>query len=273
MAGQWKEIVDSSFKINGKELAGGVGITIGKGDIAGLNTDLDNLSSGISTLNGDLSGLNTAIGLKVDKTFKIGDQALTGLKLDLLPASIPSLAISKITGLQTGLDGKVPNTFKIGSQVLSGTSITLLEATIPTLGQAKITGLVADLASKVPTSRKIAGKALTADVSLAKGDVGLGSVDNKSSATIRSEITVDNIPIDIPQAKITGLVDDLNNRLKTNTLINGVGMEGGIGTTPYSFNLNTSDLIPETATLPVSGKQGQMVKQGNQIYIWREDAV
>lgn len=34
----------------------------------------------------------------------------------------------------------------------------------------------------VPTSRTIAGKALTGDITLAKGDVGLGNVDNTSDA-------------------------------------------------------------------------------------------
>lgn len=37
----------------------------------------------------------------------------------------------------------------------------------------------------VPTSRKINGKALSADVSLAKGDVGLGSVDNTADSAKR----------------------------------------------------------------------------------------
>lgn len=36
--------------------------------------------------------------------------------------------------------------------------------------------------TRVPTSRKVAGHALTADVTLAKGDVGLGNVDNTSDA-------------------------------------------------------------------------------------------
>jgi len=45
----------------------------------------------------------------------------------------------------------------------------------------------------VPNTRKVAGKELSADITLAKGDVGLGNVDNKSSATIRSEITFSNV--------------------------------------------------------------------------------
>lgn len=39
-----------------------------------------------------------------------------------------------------------------------------------------------DLATKVPATRTVAGKALTSDVTLAKADVGLGSVDNTSDS-------------------------------------------------------------------------------------------
>lgn len=47
-------------------------------------------------------------------------------------------------------------------------------------GTANIT--VAD-STKVPTTRTVAGKALSADITLAKGDVGLGNVDNTSDAS------------------------------------------------------------------------------------------
>lgn len=40
----------------------------------------------------------------------------------------------------------------------------------------------AAIANFVPNTRTVAGKALTADVTLAKGDVGLGNVDNTSDA-------------------------------------------------------------------------------------------
>ena len=259
MAGAWKEIVDSSFTVNGKALNKD-GISIEKEDITGLT--------------GILTGIDGDITSKVDKTAKIGTTAIgTGIET-LDTTAIPSLAISKITGLQTNLDAKVPSTFKIGDQVLTGTGITLLEATIPTLGQAKITGLVTDLASKVPTSRKIAGKALTADITLAKGDVGLGNVDNKSSATIRGEITVDNIPIDIPQSKIVGLPamnNIVNNHSSQLTDINNYKINGNLFR--GDIDLETQDLIPEKKTLPTTGVNGQIVKQGNQLFIWKESAV
>lgn len=45
------------------------------------------------------------------------------------------------------------------------------------------------LDGKVPTSRTVNGHALTANVTITASDLGLGNVENKSSATIRSEIT------------------------------------------------------------------------------------
>lgn len=43
---------------------------------------------------------------------------------------------------------------------------------------SEVTNLQSSLDGKVPTTRTVAGKALSADVTLVKGDVGLGSVDN-----------------------------------------------------------------------------------------------
>lgn len=48
-------------------------------------------------------------------------------------------------------------------------------------------------AGKVPTTRKVNGHALSADVTVTKGDLGLGNVENKSSATIRGELTASNV--------------------------------------------------------------------------------
>ena len=47
--------------------------------------------------------------------------------------------------------------------------------------------------SKVNTSTTVNGHALTGNVTVTKGDLGLGSVENKSSATIRGEITSSNV--------------------------------------------------------------------------------
>lgn len=47
---------------------------------------------------------------------------------------------------------------------------------------ADISNLQSTLDAKVPSSRKVNGKALSADITLAKGDVGLGNVDNTADA-------------------------------------------------------------------------------------------
>lgn len=47
---------------------------------------------------------------------------------------------------------------------------------------ADISSLQSTLDDKVPSTRKVNGKALSADITLAKGDVGLGNVDNTSDA-------------------------------------------------------------------------------------------
>ena len=49
--------------------------------------------------------------------------------------------------------------------------------------EADVTGLVADLAGKVATSRTVNGHALSADVVVTKGDVGLGLVENTALST------------------------------------------------------------------------------------------
>ena len=51
--------------------------------------------------------------------------------------------------------------------------------------EAKLTGNITSHShsSYVPTSRTVAGKALTGNITLAKGDVGLGNVDNTSDAS------------------------------------------------------------------------------------------
>lgn len=47
---------------------------------------------------------------------------------------------------------------------------------------ADISSLQSTLDDKVPSTRKVNGKALSSDITLAKGDVGLGNVDNTSDA-------------------------------------------------------------------------------------------
>ena len=82
----------------------------------------------------------------------------------------------------------------------------------------------------IDETTKINGHALSSDVTVSKSDVGLSNVENKSSATIRSEITKANI---------------------TNT------------------GLKTSDIIASETTLPASGTEGEIIKYNNSLYVWK----
>ncbi|MCX6952913.1 MAG: hypothetical protein NTV51_12225 [Verrucomicrobia bacterium] len=64
---------------------------------------------------------------------------------------------------------------------ISGTGVAVAwgDITGPISNQADI---AAALAAKVPSTRTVAGKPLSSDVTLVKGDVGLGNVDNTSDA-------------------------------------------------------------------------------------------
>ena len=90
------------------------------------------------------------------------------------------------------------------------------------------TDLQSALDAKVPSSRAVAGKALTADVSLVKADVGLGNVDNTSDANK----PVSTATLTALNAKQATLVSATN--IKT---INGASI---LGSGDMSVALNTT---------------------------------
>ena len=88
------------------------------------------------------------------------------------------LAINPITGkldLTGPGSGGTPDAHADSHGVGSGDPITI--------AQSQVTNLTTDLAAKVPAARTINGQPLTSNVTLAKGDVGLGNVDNTSDAS------------------------------------------------------------------------------------------
>ncbi len=173
------------------------------------------VAGGIAQLDG--SGL-----LKDTQVPSIPSTKITGL----IPAnSIPNIDASKIISGVLGTS-RIPSLD--ASKITSGS---FLSSRIPTLEQSKINGLSTALNSKVNTSRKINGKALTADISIDKGDVGLTNAENKSSATIRSEISLTNI---------------------------------------IDTGIDTSSIIKQVTQLPASGNDGQMVKLNGSIYVWKD---
>ena len=107
----------------------------------------------------------------------------------------------------------------------------LTAADIPDLDITQITGLTTALDSKVPTTRKVAGKSLEGDISLTKSDVGLGNVENKSSADIYDGLTAEHI-------SATGV--------------------------------KTSDLISMVTTLPAVGDPGEIAMKDGVLYVWRD---
>lgn len=90
-----------------------------------------------------------------------------------------TLAVVDIEGLETSLAGLAPYT---ALNAVGNATVAAQATADEALGKANTAVQPAALASYVPTSRTVAGKALTADVTLAKGDVGLGNVDNTSDA-------------------------------------------------------------------------------------------
>lgn len=123
----------------------------------------------------------------------------TQASLDYIQATVAPQVASLQTAIELAqvqidqivVDGVSPNSQKLGGQ-------------LPAY-YATATALTDGLATKVPTSRTVAGKALTADVTLGKADVGLGSVDNTSDAdkpisTAQAEALAKRVSVDAAQS-------------------------------------------------------------------------
>jgi hypothetical protein len=89
----------------------------------------------------------------------------------------------------------------------------------------------------VPTSRTVNGHALTSDVTVTKGDVTLGNVDNKSEATIITDVKADVAVADALTKRHTQGTDttlgamtanlDMNNRSIVNLASESISFYGG----------------------------------------------
>ena len=82
---------------------------------------------------------------------------------------------------------------------------------------------------------------LKGDLGLAKADVGLGSAENKSSATIRGEIVSGNIP---NNAADTSGNSATATRLAATKTINGVAFDGSSNITVTAAGSTLSDVVP-----------------------------
>ena len=144
--------VPTSRKVNNKSLSADVTLT--PGDVGAAPTSHTHTTAQISD--------STAVGKSV-MTAVDGAAARAAIG-----AGTSSLAIG--TTSSTAMAGNKSATDIGGASAAQG-------------AKADTAVQPAALAAYVPTTRKVAGKALSADVTLVKADVGLGSVDNTADAT------------------------------------------------------------------------------------------
>ena len=187
----------------------------------------------------------------VDSSFTINGKALEG-PIELTKADV---GLSNVDNISR-------------EQLIAG----LTDDDIPIITISKVTGLQGALDAKVPTSRTIAGKPLTADISLAKADVGLANVENRTpdelSSYTRGQIVADDIPL-LEVAKINGLADfhkalavEIGTRALKTTTINGKALDANI-------TLGGQDIIRPESSLPASGSPGEMIRFSGNTYIWK----
>lgn len=108
-----------------------------------------------------LNVLGPLVDTKADDTAVVkltGAQSIDGVKTFTSAPVVPdaSFALAKVSGLVSALAGKASTT--------------------------DLDNVFGIATAAVPQARTVAGKALTADVTLVKGDVGLGNVDNTTDA-------------------------------------------------------------------------------------------
>lgn len=165
-----------------KGVAGGIAALDADGDVVDAAGEKVTGSGGVVVAS--VNGQTGAVSLNASDVGALPDSYtppaptwgdVTGKPSTFAPAA-HSQAISTVTGLQTALDAKAATTEIPTAPADIGAATAAQGAKADTAVQpAAISGLV-------PNTRKVAGKALTGDVTLAKGDVGLGSVDNTSDA-------------------------------------------------------------------------------------------
>ena len=177
--------------------------------------------------------------------------------------------IANVDGLQSALDGKAPSSH--GTHVSYSTSAPVMDGTA-SVGSADT---VARSDHKHPTDTSRAAQSdLTAHTgntsnphSVTKSQVGLGNVENKSSATIRSEITSTNVTTALGYTP-------LNSNLKG--AVNGVAELDASGKVPTSqLPSYVDDVIEGTlSTFPATGETGKIYVDTttNKTYRWSGSA-
>ncbi len=163
-------------------------------------------------------------------------------------------AISTITGLQSALDDKVDDTQVLTNvpenAVFTDTTYTvgddgLTQKNFTTTLKIKLDGI--ESGADVNAVDSVAGK--TGAVTLNNGDVGLGNVDNKSSATIRSEIVDADIPSTI--ARDSELTTGLSTKVDK---VNGKGLSSNDVTNALKTNWDAAYTHSESTHAPTNAQ-------------------
>lgn len=116
----------------------------------------------------------------------------------------------------------------------------------------------------VPDTRKVAGKALSSDITLTKSDIGLGNVDNKSSETIRSEITSSNVTTALGYTPLNSSLKGAANGLAE------LDASGKVPSTQLPSYVDDVLEYAETEDFPTSGETGKIyiAKDTDKTYRW-----
>lgn len=135
-----------------------------------------------------LNALGPLVDTKADDSAVVkitGNQTVAGVKTFSSSPVVPdaSFALAKVSGLVSALAGKASTT--------------------------DLDNVFGIATAAVPQTRTVAGKALTADVTLAKADVGLSNVDNTSDA---------NKPVSTAQGTAIGLKANIASPTFTGTV-------------------------------------------------------
>ena len=163
----------------------------------------------------------------------------------IVAAEAPVQSVNKKTGsvsLTASDVGALPSTTKIPTKTseLENDAGFLTNSAVKSVnGKTGVVTLVAGEIGAVPTTRTVAGHTLSANVTLVKGDVGLGNVDNTSDA-------------DKPVSTATQTA--LDDKVSTTRKVNGKALSADITLTATDVGAATKAYVDEHSLLGDNGK-------------------